>query len=290
MPRSSLTMVEKILALAGYVPFLGNRDSRADIVLPCGSSHDRSNDENFVPSGSRRIDTLCLQHWRRGGQRRCIDPDMRQPTHDNAGRLSTTLWPAIFGTTYRGGPDYTGTHRTLGPVARSGTASIKTMLGAMAFAALMPAVAVADTQAIAPGGQITATQVGHIFDAVCFADTPIGMDKRVTLAESAFFFAPTDLDTDFGYLSADEAISVTLDGDALEKTCQVAVSTDIAGDGADLYDSVAAHLADHLDGTLPAADYTDSGVVWQWDQTDASFTLEYTENGDLFLLKLTGES
>lgn len=161
---------------------------------------------------------------------------------------------------------------------------------AIACTTLLATATMADTQAIAPGGQITATQVGHIFDAVCFADSPMGMDDTIVLAESAFFFAPNDFGTDFGYASADGAIRITLNSDATSKTCQLAVSTDIAGDGADLYDSVVLHLTERRDGVEPAAEYTDGGVVWQWDQPNASYALEYIEDGDIFRLKLVGES
>ncbi len=156
--------------------------------------------------------------------------------------------------------------------------------------ALSTAPAFADTQAIAPGAQLSPAQVGHIFDAVCFGSTPIGMTERVVLAESAFFFAPEDLGTDFGYVSPDGAIIVTLDGNPIEAVCTLSVASNFIGDGAALYDSVLLHLATQLDAPVPEGTAIDGGLQWQWDQLNASFTMTFIETEGAFLLSLTAES
>ena len=111
------------------------------------------------------------------------------------------------------------------------------------------------------------------------------LEDRIVLAETAFGWAAYDAGTDAAYRTADGAVTVTLDGNPLAATCQMTIASAVGGDGAALYDDLVTHLTDDTDGTEPPADYTDGGVVWQWD----SYQLTYTEGADAFTITLEAE-
>jgi len=149
--------------------------------------------------------------------------------------------------------------------------------------------AFADGQSIAPGTALTAAQAAHAFDAGCIGSVPALIQNQAAIFQTAFFFGPADLAADASYISSDGAISVLIDGHPVKTICQMTIDASVAGDGADLYDSVVVHLVDHL-GAEPEADYTDSGVVWTWREGIATYTYAYTEVAGAFTLLLTAES
>jgi hypothetical protein len=156
------------------------------------------------------------------------------------------------------------------------------------FLSLAPA-GIADTQAVADGSLINPTQIGHIFDAACIASVPTLMERSAAIVVDAFGFEPIDLGTDAGWISPNGAITITVDGNPIEAQCAMSASADLVGDGAELYESLEAHLTEHLDGALPDAEYVDGGLVWSWTGTNASFSLTYLEFDDAFSIILTSE-
>lgn len=154
---------------------------------------------------------------------------------------------------------------------------------------VLSAPAFADTQAISPGATMTAAQAAHAFDAGCVGSVPALLEKQAALFKDAFFFGPADLGTDAGYASADGAISITVDGNPIAAVCEMTIASEIGGDGADLYDGIVNHLVARL-GEEPAADYTDGGVIWSWEGTNASFSYSYTEADGSFILTFEAES
>ena len=155
--------------------------------------------------------------------------------------------------------------------------------------ALLALPAHGDPQAIGPGATLTPHQVGHAFLSGCVPTVPTLMEDRAEVFGTAFFWETADLGTDAGYISADGAISVTVDGNPLKATCEMSASADLIGDGAELYDSLAAHLADTVD-ELPAPEAIDGGLSWSWAGSNSKFTLEFIEVEGAFLLRLTSES
>ncbi len=151
--------------------------------------------------------------------------------------------------------------------------------------ALVGSVAVADPYARPLGITPAADELGHVFFTVCQPTRPALLEDVIVYAEQSFGWVPADLGTDFAFQTPDGAVTVTLDGNPIEATCEMKISSEVGGDGADLYEDLEAHLALDAD-TLPEADYTDGGVVWAWD----SYTLTYTEDADGFTITLDAES
>jgi hypothetical protein len=151
--------------------------------------------------------------------------------------------------------------------------------------ALIGSGAVADPYARPLGVTPAAEELGHVFFSVCQPTRPVLLEDVIVYAEQSFGWVQADLGTDFGFQTPDGAVTVTLDGNPIEATCEMKISSEVGGDGADLYEDLEAHLALDTD-TLPEADYTDGGVVWAWD----SYTLTYTEDADGFTISLDAES
>ena len=147
----------------------------------------------------------------------------------------------------------------------------------------------ADDQSIDPGTPLTAAQAAHAFDAGCMGTVPALIQGQAAIFQNAFFFGPTETDADASYASSDGAINVTIDGSPVSTTCTMTISAEIGGDGADLYDSIVNHFVE-TQGEEPAADYTDGGVVWSWQERSFSYTYTYTEANGAFILTLLAES
>jgi len=137
--------------------------------------------------------------------------------------------------------------------------------------------------------QLTAAQAAHAFDAGCVGSVPSLMPDRAEIFATAFHFKPFDAGTDAAYRSSFGGVTVTLDGNPLAATCEMTLAPEIGGDGADLYDTVVNHLIEKI-GSEPEADYTDGGVIWSWQGSNASYTYSYTETADGFVLSLKAES
>mgnify|MGYP000383267827 CR=1 FL=1 len=156
----------------------------------------------------------------------------------------------------------------------------------------LAAPAFADSQLIPPGVEVvlTPTQIGHVFDSVCAPTVPALADTKIILAKDAFGWEAIDLGTDFGFIDPTGAITVSLDGNALATSCEMSVTADLAGDGAELYDSLETHLSERRDGDLPEAEYIDGGVIWRWDTSTASYEYEFIEVEGAFMMVLRAES
>ncbi len=155
----------------------------------------------------------------------------------------------------------------------------------------LPALLIAGSAALADGYArplgVTppAEDLGHVFFTVCHPTKPALLEDRIIYAERSFGWTAVDLGTDLAFQTPDGAVTVTLDGNPIEATCEMKISSDVGGDGSDLYLDLEAHLAEDTD-TLPEADYTDGGVIWTWDV----YTLTYTEDADGFTITLNAES
>ena len=160
---------------------------------------------------------------------------------------------------------------------------------AVALCAFTATSGIADTQAITAGAVITPEQSAHIFDAACTGTAPSTMADTASILVDMFGFETIDLGTDAGWISPNGGITLTVDGDATAATCTMSIVADISGDGSELYESLEAHLSDHLDGSLPEADYIDGGVVWRWDGSDTAYVLEFYEVEGAFGITLTAK-
>ena len=165
-------------------------------------------------------------------------------------------------------------------------------LAGLALLALLgaPAALLADTQSIRKGAELTSAQIGHAFAHGCLGSVPARMAARAEVFETAFGFKQAYPGIDVGYSDPNGTISVTLDGNVLEMTCRMSISGGIAGDGADLYESLEAHLTDHLDGKVPDADYVNGGVSWTRATINAGYRLEFIEVKGAFVLALTAQT
>lgn len=152
--------------------------------------------------------------------------------------------------------------------------------------ALAGSAALADDYARPLGVTPPAEDLGHVFFAVCHPTIPPLLEDRIVLAETAFGWDAVDLGTDMAFQTADEAVTVTLDGNVLEAVCEMTISKEVGGDGAALYEDLEAHLSEDVDGDLPEADYTDGGLTWSWER-DVPMSLSYTETDEHFLITLT---
>lgn len=146
--------------------------------------------------------------------------------------------------------------------------------------------ALADSQSIPPGTLLTPTQIGHAFAAACLGARPAQMQDHAAIVESAFYFE--DLG-DGQWISPVGDIFVWVTGNPIEASCAISMHPDIVGDGAELYDSLLAHLSEHLDGELPEAEALDSGIIWQFNERDTAYTLDFTM-GEAVSITLTGVS
>lgn len=156
------------------------------------------------------------------------------------------------------------------------------------FAALILTTAPAwahDGPAIRLGSTPAPDVLGHVFFSVCHPTKPALLEDRIALAETAFGWEPFDAGTDAAFRTPDGAITVTLDGNPIEATCEMTIPTAIGGDGADLYTDLETHLSLDTDGALPEATFTDGGLTWRWD----SYALTYTEGADAFVITLEAE-
>ncbi len=156
----------------------------------------------------------------------------------------------------------------------------------LSLSLLIAAPAFADSQAIPKGATLTAAQAGHAYAAACHTGQPALMKSKVSLWEDAFGFVPaTDADHEIAFASADGGIAVVADYGALKAMCKMTVSSEIAGDGADLYDSLEAHFAERWWRDSPVvADYTDGGLVWTYTRQDVAHSITYVETDAGFIV------
>ena len=148
--------------------------------------------------------------------------------------------------------------------------------------ALLGSPAFADSQMFPPGAPIAPGQLGHIFDAACFASQPGMIADRAAIVESVFKFEPADLGGVAGWVHPNGAISLNVSGDILRASCEMSVVADLGGDGADLYDSLAAHLPRSAEGT--EAEAVEGGLQWAWDNSGVRYSLTFVELEGAFLI------
>lgn len=266
-----------------FIPFADNSRTTA-LSLPVTLQLEFSYEASFIHTTPCRPDGPFCLHEQRQRKRDTVQSQHvclpRHAAHAKRFRSGSALRSAIT----------TALHAAVSTPAKqrinTHTGRLRNFIAGL-FVCASPAFA--DGQAIPPGTPLTAMQAAHAFDAGCLGTVPALIERQAALFQTAFFFGPAEMGTDAAYTSSNGAINVTIDGTPVKTVCQMSISSVIAGDGADLYDSVVVHLVERL-GAEPQADYIDGGVVWNWQTGIATFTYAYTETEGAFLLTLTAES
>lgn len=155
---------------------------------------------------------------------------------------------------------------------------------------LLAVPAQADMRGIGSGADLTPADMGHIFAESCFVDAPGGLVRNAAAMGRVFSledaYARGDAAVDLTDLS--ETLRLTVEGGGRAATCTMTVDAEAAGDGADLYESVEAHLVEWV-GEAPEADYVDGGLTWAWSADATDFALTFTEGTEAFVLALDME-
>ena len=160
-------------------------------------------------------------------------------------------------------------------------------LSSLLLTALLAGPAHADMRSVGQGADLSPADMAHIFAETCFADSPESVVRnaaamgRVLSLEDAY----TESDSPVDLTDLSETLRLTADGDRDEATCTMVIDAQAAGDGADLYDGIEAHLIEWL-GDTPEADAVDGGLAWRWQDDRAAFALIFTEGEDAFTLAL----
>jgi len=148
-----------------------------------------------------------------------------------------------------------------------------------------------DTQAIPKGATLSPAQIGHAYGAACYTSQPALMKAKLALWEEAFWFTSADAgDHDFAYDSEDGKLKVVADSGALKAFCELSVAQDAGGDGAELYESLEAHLADRWWRDSPVdSSAIDGGLVWNWTRQDVTHSVTFVEGPDGFTITHVAE-
>ena len=149
----------------------------------------------------------------------------------------------------------------------------------------------ADSQAIPNGTELTAAQAGHAFGNACKTGQPTLLKKTVPLWVTAFDFVPaTGADYDAAFASPSGAIEVTVDFGVLDASCTMHVAGGLGGDGADLYDSLEAHIAEWWRDSEPTVDAIDGGLSWLWNRSDVDHKVTYVKTDKGFTVTHLAEA
>ncbi len=152
--------------------------------------------------------------------------------------------------------------------------------------AALPTLAVADTQAIRQGADLTTTQVGHAFAAGCATRQPSLLKATLALWTEAFWFVPqADTGHDFAFVSPNRMLTVTADVGTLEATCTMSVSSEIGGDGSEILQSLETHMADRWWRESPVEIQTDNnGTRWSYTRQGVAHQIDFVKTDQGFLI------
>lgn len=152
--------------------------------------------------------------------------------------------------------------------------------------------ALADSQAIPKGTELSAAQAGHAFGNACRTGQPGRMEKAALLWETAFDFTPVtgaEAEAEFHFVSPEGVSTVTATSGLLKAECTMQIAAGAYGDGSALYESVEAHVSEWWRDSEVATQAIDGGIHWRWQRSDVTHDVLFLEQDGAFTLRHTAE-